>query len=253
MGEVSGGPTKVVPGSQMPVMGLDEDQIELLTLYMLALRRGDFPGAYWPKDRVRTERLGEREFAVDGATLYASFCSGCHGSRGEGMRYAGMSPFPAIANPDFLAVASDEFIAATIRQGRPGRRMAAWGDAVSGLRPEEIATVVSYLRQMGNTPPPAAEPRSARWARGNAADGARLFSTYCQGCHGDTGQSLEGPALHNKVLLGSATDTYLFETISRGRRGTAMIAFSQPSTVHPALTPAEIESIVSFIRIWEQP
>jgi cbb3-type cytochrome c oxidase subunit III len=246
-------PAKIVPGSQMPVMGLDENQIELLTLYMLALRRGDFPGVYWPKDRVRTERLGEREFAVDGATLYASFCSGCHGPRGEGMRYAGMPPFPAIANPDFLAVASDEFIAATIRQGRPGRRMAAWSDAVSGLRPQEIASVVSYLRLMGNTPPPAVDIRPARWAKGNAADGARLFSTYCQGCHGDNGQGLEGPALHNKVLLGSATDTYLFETISRGRLGTAMIAFAQPSTVHPALTPAEIESIVSFIRIWEQP
>ena len=247
------GPAQVVPGSQMPAMGLEENQIELLTLYMLSLRRGDYPGVYWPTDRVRTERLGEREFAADGATLYASFCSGCHGSRGEGMRYAGMPPFPAIASPDFLALASDEFIAATIRQGRPGRRMAAWGDAAVGLRPEEITAVVGTLRQMGDVPPPAAETRPARWAKGNAAEGARLFSAYCQGCHGDKGQGLEGPALHNKVLLDSATDTYLSETIRRGRSGTAMSAFGQPSTVHPALTPAEVESIVSFIRTWEQP
>lgn len=246
-------PAQVVPGSLMPAMGLDENQIELLTLYMLSLRRGDYPGAYWPKDRVRTERLGEREFAVDGATLYAAFCSGCHGQEGEGVRYAGEPPFPAIANPDFLAVASDEFIAATIRQGRPGRRMAGWDNADTGLRPEEIAAIVSHLRRMGDTPAPAAEARPARWAKGDATEGARLFSTYCQGCHGDKGQGLEGPALRNSVLLGSATDTYLVETIGRGRNGTAMSAFSQPSTVHPALTPAEIESIVSFIRTWEQP
>jgi mono/diheme cytochrome c family protein len=43
----------------------------------------------------------------------------------------------------------------------------------------------------------------------------------------------------------------LFETISRGRRGTAMQAFAKASTVHPALSPQEIEAIVSYIRTWE--
>jgi len=246
-------PAEVVPNSRMPAMGLDENQIELLTLSMLSLRRGDYPGTYWPKDRLRTERLGEREFAVDSATLFGTFCSGCHGLRGEGMRYPGVPPFPAIANPDFLALASDEFIAATIKQGRPGRRMSAWGDPASGLRPAEVPAVVSYLRQMGNTSAPAPDIRPARWAKRDVADGASLFAANCQGCHGDKGQGIEGPALHNKTLLDNATDTYLSETISRGRRGTAMIAFAQPSTVHPALTPAEIESIVSFIRTWERP
>jgi mono/diheme cytochrome c family protein len=246
-------PAKVVPGSQMPAMDLSDEQIELLTLYTLSLRRGDYTGTYWPKDRVRSERLGEREFAVDGATLYAAFCSACHGPQGEGMRYAGMTPFPAIANSDFLAIASDEFIAETIRQGRPGRRMPAWGAASSGLRADEITAVIGHLRRLGNTPAPAADTRPTRWAKGDATEGKRLFSIHCQGCHGDKGQGLEGPALNNNVLLGSATDTYLFETISRGRAGTPMNAFSQPSTLHPVLTAVEIESLVSFIRTWEQP
>ncbi len=246
-------PAKVVPGSQMPAVNVTEDQIELLTLYTLSLRRGDYPGTYWPKDRVRGERLGEREFAADGATLYGAFCSGCHGRQGEGVRYGGMAPFPAVANPDFLAVASDEFIARTIREGRPGRRMPAWGDPASGLRPDEIDAIVAHLRRLGGTPAPPAESRPARWAKGDVGEGARLYATYCQGCHGNKGQGLEGPALHNKALLAGATDTYLFETISRGRAGTSMNAFSKPSTVLPALTAAEIESLVSFIRTWEQP
>lgn len=246
-------PSKVVPDSQMPTMDLSEEQIELLTLYTMSLRRGDYPGTYWPKDRVRSEQLGEREFAADGATLYAAFCSACHGRLGQGMRYAGMTPFPAVAHPDFLALASDEFIRQTIVQGRPGRRMPAWGVAAAGLRAEEITRVISHLRQLGNTPAPANDLRPTRWAKGNTTDGERLFSTYCQGCHGDQGQGLEGPSLNNQVLLGSATDTYLYETISRGRRGTAMNAFSQPSTVYPALTAAQIESLVSLIRTWEQP
>ncbi len=50
-------------------------------------------------DRVRAEKLSEREFATDGATLYGTFCAACHGQGGEGMRYPGMAPFPAIGNP----------------------------------------------------------------------------------------------------------------------------------------------------------
>jgi hypothetical protein len=44
------------------------------------------------------------------------------------MRYPSMAAFPAIGNPDFLAVASDRFLAATVTHGRPGRRMPAWGE-----------------------------------------------------------------------------------------------------------------------------
>ncbi len=246
-------PAKVVPGSQMPAPAVGEEQIQLLTTYMLSLRRGDFPGEYWPKDRTRAERLGEREFAADGATLFGAFCAGCHGSDGRGMRYQGLRPFPGPANPDFLAVADDEFITQTIRQGRPGGRMPAWGDAVSGLRPQEIAAIVGQLRKLGNTPAPPSTSRPARWAKGDVAEGGRLFSAYCAGCHGAAGQGIEGPPLNNRGLLSTAGDTYLFETINRGRAGTAMFGFAAPSPIHPALGPGEIESIVSFIRTWEQP
>jgi cytochrome c2 len=118
-------PARVVPGSQMPALGLPEDQLQLLTFYLLSLRRSGFPEAFWPKDRIHVERFGEREFATDGATLYGTFCAACHGLSGEGRRYPGLVPFPAIGNPDLLAVATEEFLAHTVRQGRPGRRMPA--------------------------------------------------------------------------------------------------------------------------------
>ena len=242
-------PGAVAPGSQMPILGLAEEQIRTLTFYVLSLRRRDLPGSYLPADRLRAARLGEREFAPDGATIFSAFCSGCHGNDGMGRRSPGLPAFPSVANPDFLSRVSDDFLATTVRLGRPGRRMPAWGRLAGGLRPEEIAAVVSFLRTRSGIAP-SSDGRPRRWVTGDARTGERLFDSVCSGCHGAAGQGGEGPALNNTVLLGSATDTYLVETIGNGRRGTAMAGFLTPSTVRPALAPEEIEAVVAFLRTW---
>jgi mono/diheme cytochrome c family protein len=162
-----------------------------------------------------------------------------------------MPPFPSIANPDFLALASDDFLEATVRRGRPGRRMPAWGEKEGGLRPPEIAAVLAHVRSLGGGAPPAPDGRPARWIHGDPKAGERLFAVQCAGCHGREGEGSEGPALKNPVLLASATDTFLVETILRGRRGTAMQGFARPTPVRPALDWKDVESIVSFLRTWE--
>jgi mono/diheme cytochrome c family protein len=245
-------PAVVVAGSQMPYLGLLEEQIQSLVGYLLSLRRASAPETYWPKDRIRAERFGKREFATDSATLYGTFCAACHGPRGEGMRYPGMPPFPAIGNPDYLAVASDRFIRQTIQHGRNGRRMAAWGAKDGGLKPIEIEAVVAHVRSFGDGVPSPEENQPRRWVGSNLNDGARLYREQCATCHGPEGHGAEGPALHNQQLLANATDTYLVETVRRGRRGTSMQGFGRPSPVHRALADQEIESIVSFIRNWEE-
>jgi mono/diheme cytochrome c family protein len=242
-------PARVVPGSLMPELALTDDQIESLTGYMLSLRRAHTRDLSWPDDRIRAERFGEREFATDGATLYGSFCAACHGPRGDGSRFAGSPAFPAIGNPDFLAIASDSFLTQTIRRGRPGRRMPAWGEAEGGLRPEEIERVVAFVRSFGNAA--TTDTSASRWARDGDSQGAARYASSCASCHGERGEGKEGPALHNRVLLASASDTYLYETIRRGRRGTAMPSFETGSTTSKALSPSEIESIVAFMREWE--
>jgi mono/diheme cytochrome c family protein len=243
-------PGRVVRGSTMPELGLAAGDVEALTFYMLSLRRSDFPEAYWPDDRIRAERFGEREFSTDGATLYGTFCAACHGARGEGMRYPGMSAFPAIGNPDFLALAPDSFLTATVRHGRPGRRMPAWAETEGGLRPAEIDTLVAFVRALGGVEAEP-DPRPRRWVRGDPELGGRLYAGSCAACHGARGEGGEGPALRSPVLLASATDTYLVETIRRGRRGTAMAGFAAPSPARRELAPPEIEAIVSAIRTWE--
>ena len=252
LGEHFRAPAQVVPGSLMPSLALSEERVTTLTLYLLSLRRNDYPEAFWPKDRLRAVRFAEREFAGDGATLFGTFCAACHGPNGEGMRYPGLAAFPAIGNPDFLAIASDRFVAATVTHGRPGRRMPAWGEKEGGLRPAEIDAVVAYVRSLGNgiASPVEAEPR--RWVTGDERAGARLFADACASCHGAQGEGKEGPALHNQGLLASATDRYLVETVRRGRRGTSMPSFTAAATTHRLLSDEEIASIVTFIRTWEE-
>jgi cbb3-type cytochrome c oxidase subunit III len=240
-------PSSLVEGSQMPAMRLPDEDVEALTFYTLSLRRRVIPGPYLPRDRMRVERFGAREFASDGTTLFGAFCAGCHGTAGDGRRAPGMKPFPAVAHPGFLSVASDQLVEQTILRGRPGTRMRAWGDGSTGLTSADVKALVQELRRMSGTKAPA-ETRPARWAAGDAALGGRLFAATCSGCHGAKGEGLEAPALANPVLLEFATDTFLAETIKRGRPGTAMHGFAQPSTVHRALADADVEAIVSFIR-----
>jgi mono/diheme cytochrome c family protein len=130
--------------------------------------------------------------------------------------------------------------------------MPAWGEKEGGLRPDEIRAVVDFVRGLGDGIAAAHDLKPARWASGNLSAGGRLFAAYCAGCHGPTGQGGEALALNNRVLLASATDTYLAETIRRGREGTLMQSFEQPSTAHPALSAEDIEALVTFIRTWEQ-
>lgn len=245
-------PARVVPGSQMPALGLSEAQIDLLVLAMLGLRRSDVPEAYWPQDRLRAERLGQREFATDGATLFGTFCAACHGQQGEGRRYPGMPPFPAVGNADFLAAAGDAFLIETIRRGRPGRRMPAWGEKEGGLHSEEISRIVAFLRQQAGVPEPKPIHGQRRWVQADARAGQALFAAHCAGCHGPQGEGTDAPALRNAAFLAAASDDYLVETIARGRKGTAMPSFRRGTPAYPALSPAQIESLVAYLRTWEK-
>jgi cbb3-type cytochrome c oxidase subunit III len=242
-------PASVVVGSQMPPAPLSDDEIQRLTYYTLSLRRKELRDVYLPKDRIQVVKFGGREFASDGATLYGAFCSGCHGLDGKGRRLPGLVSFPSIANPDFLAIAPDALLEQTVQQGRPGRRMPGWLRP-DGLRPDEVKAVVAHVKTLAAVKPEA-DTRPPRWVAGDTQHGKRIFESTCSGCHGAEGKGAEGPALNNKVLHAAATDTYFVETISRGRRGTAMAAFTEPSPVRPTLTRDDVQSVVAWLRTLE--
>jgi mono/diheme cytochrome c family protein len=233
-------PAKVVPGSQMPKLGLTGEQAELLTVYSLSLRAGPVPEALAPRDRVRGKRLGEREFATDGRSLFGTFCAGCHGVRGEGRQFGEPALFfPSVGHVDFLAVADDALIRRTILDGRPGMRMPAWGTKDGGLRPGEVESIVQYIRSLEPPPPPA---DAVFAAQPQPELGARLFAEDCSPCHGKAGEgSALAPPLSAPDNAITKDDRRIYETLVNGVSGSAMGRFR-------TYDPAMMRSVIAVVR-----
>jgi mono/diheme cytochrome c family protein len=233
-------PPRVTPGSQMPNLALTDSEAAQLTLYMLSLRARVVPEASAPRDRLRTERLGERDFATDGESLFGVFCAACHGPRGEGRKFPGLAwTFPAIGDADFLGLADDPFLRKTLTDGRPGRRMPAWGTKDGGLRPEEIDAIVGFLRSLE----PAAPAFEAVMAAPiDAAAGTKLFGESCAPCHGRSGEgSAIAPPLAARDNPVTHDDNRIYGTVTVGVAGTAMGSFRR-------LDAPALRSLIATVR-----
>lgn len=134
-----------------------------------------------------------------GQSLYANYCSQCHGSAARGA-----TGFPNLTDDDWLYGGEPENIEYAILNGRAGimpALAAALGDDLDGM--------VSYVRNM--------------------ADGVDTSSpihtkyvTFCGACHGADGkgnQMLGGPNLTDDNWLYGSSDTAVRTTIVEGRNG----------------------------------
>jgi cbb3-type cytochrome c oxidase subunit III len=132
------------PGTRMPGWGeksggLSEKELAALVNYL----RESAPAMPLPAAPPRGS-------ADRGKVLFNEQCAGCHGADGKGLIA------PALANPVFQATATDEFIAQTVRLGREGTPMPAFGRA--GFGDPEIGDVLAYLRHWQ----PAGKPSDQR-------------------------------------------------------------------------------------------
>ena len=76
-----------------------------------------------------------------------------------------------------------------------------------------------------------------------AIEGKRLFLKMgCYACHGHEAEGAVGPDLTDDEWIYKPTDSMIFNTIVKGRRGTVMAPFGEQ------LTPDEIWKIVEFLR-----
>jgi cytochrome c oxidase cbb3-type subunit 3 len=246
-------PARVVPGSQMPALGYTPEEADLLTTFIVSLRRRDMPLEFTPRDRLLRTLNAAPAATMSGAQLFNAYCSACHGPNGEGRNYPETGVrFPRIGSPDFLDVASDEFITKTLQLGRPGRRMPALAAPGGTLSADDVGALIAHLRTLpARLRPPARTAKMATAAvtdqPADAAAGRRVYDTVCAGCHGPKGEGKIGPALANPGFQQAATPELVALTVLGGREGTPMPAFAENNASYPRLTEVEAANVAAFV------
>jgi cytochrome c oxidase cbb3-type subunit 3/ubiquinol-cytochrome c reductase cytochrome c subunit len=177
-----------------------------------------------------------------GAEVYAQFCAFCHGAEGEGYTADNAN---ALANPEFLAVATDDFLTAAVVHGRPATPMSAWGEEKGGpLDAVDVASVVALIRSWQTSP---SVDVHSEVVEGVASRGKPIYSALCASCHGAEGEGVSAVSLSNPWFLATASDGYLRYAIEMGRSGTPMAAFGDK------LKSQETADLVALIRSWQVP
>lgn len=194
---------------------------------------------------VLAASAGAQSGHPDGEALYQQHCAACHGSDGGGG--VGMP----LNLPDFLAVASDDYLRNTLRHGRPGRVMPAF----PALTEAQADAIVQTVRGWSDAPAPEYDGKPVK---GDAARGKQLFVKHCAACHGEHGQGGAGtgvtfsrpreapimaPALNNPGFQQSVSDGMLKATLLRGRRGTPM-----PAVTALGLAERDADDLVTWLR-----
>lgn len=181
-----------------------------------------------------------------GKALYEQYCTVCHGEKGEAKTPLGsiLQPPPRnLADPVSMARINHDRMLSTIRDGRPGTSMAAWGRILSGQQIDDVAAYVKSLER----------PRPAGMSQDefDARVGGKIYQYYCTICHGNMGnaQTAIGHVLIDKPRdftdpgsMAKLSNEEMARAIAFGRPGTAMVAWQT------ILTPEDIRRLVLFIR-----
>ncbi|MGA9755471.1 MAG: cytochrome c [Desulfobaccales bacterium] len=99
------------------------------------------------------------DLASQGKTVFEDNCAQCHRSNGQGLP----ATFPALNKNPFVA-GDPKAVIATVLKGRKGLlgQMPTWKDT---LNDQQIAAVVTYIRQAWSNRAPAVTPAMAAAAR----------------------------------------------------------------------------------------
>ena len=139
-----------------------------------------------------------------GKSLYASYCTTCHGSDARGAL-----GYPNLTDDDWLWGNTEAAITTSIRQGRNGI-MPALAGALGG--DAGIDNMVRYVRSLSGLGEADADAISAQ----------PLFVALCSACHAANGAgnpALGGPNLTDDIWLYSSSYEAVRATIELGRNG----------------------------------
>jgi cytochrome c oxidase cbb3-type subunit 3 len=137
-----------------------------------------------------------------GRSLYASYCTTCHGSDARGA-----TGYPNLTDDDWLWGNSEAALTATLKNGRNGV-MPILAPALGGE--QGINNMVSYVRSLSGLEETDAAAMSAK----------PMFLALCSACHtaeGTGNQIFGAPNLTDDIWLHGSSEEAVYTTIVNGR------------------------------------
>ena len=139
-----------------------------------------------------------------GKSLYASYCTTCHGSDARGA-----SGYPNLTDDDWLWGDSEAAITATLKNGR-NAVMPALAPALGGE--QGVENMISYVQSLSGLVEADADALSAK----------PMFVALCSACHtadGTGNPMLGAPNLTDDIWLYGSSDEAIRTTLTQGRNG----------------------------------
>jgi mono/diheme cytochrome c family protein len=198
-----------------------------------------------------------------GRTIYADFCSVCHGDSGVGAMWAmeGLVPPPAnFSDPVVRAKLNRERMIQSVSYGVAETAMTGWKER---LDPDAIAAVVDYVRiafmdvdrgsdRSVDIAVPTIDMNAVMPYElvGDAANGGTLYMANCATCHGPTGDG-RGPRAYfinpkprnfiHTASRATLNRPALFEAVAKGSLLSEMPAWDK------VMTPQQIADVAEFV------
>ncbi len=232
-------PRAIVPTSEMKV-SLRGDEADQLTTFIFTLRKEQLPSNYKLIKNISIT-------ATDGASLFAMYCGGCHGTGKQSIYDEVLDrTIPAITNPTFLRLIDDYSLKSIIEAGRSGTQMTAWKNTASGLMGEELDQILAYV--VASRPTEVAGPFGYNKENRDTALGKTLYEQRCNFCHGVNGMGggrQLGINLRNPTVQNLLQPEFLAKTVFNGRKGTPMPSFGPEGE---GLSNQEIADVVAYVK-----
>jgi len=174
---------------------------------------------------------------AEGKAIFDKSCASCHGAtgRGDGPAGAALNPKPpAIGTVEHMRGVTPALTYRVLSVGIAGTPMVGYA---ATLTPEQRWNVVAYVN-------------SLRASHAQLMEGEGLYAQRCASCHGVTGAG-DGVLARSLTRLPPEIGTVAWQVDHSDEQLAQVIREGIPATAMPGtgeLTPAQLQSVVAFVR-----